>query len=72
MAYFLDVPNEELPFLDVPLNTLIRLTPSPYGNREIRYRFDLDAFSQGASTFWSESEMPLTKRSSPRGSVCNS
>lgn len=41
-AYFLDIPHEELPFLYVPLHTLIRLEPRAYGCKEKRLKFVLD------------------------------
>ncbi|XP_055311719.1 6-phosphofructo-2-kinase/fructose-2,6-bisphosphatase isoform X2 [Sitodiplosis mosellana] len=31
LAYFLDKPAEELPYLEVPLHTIIKLTPVAYG-----------------------------------------
>jgi len=37
-AYFLDLPAEEVPFLSIPLHTLIRLDPSAYGCKEKRVR----------------------------------
>ena len=41
-AYFLDFPHDELPFLSVPLHTLIRLEPGAYGCKEKRLKFVLD------------------------------
>ena len=38
-AYFLDFPHEELPFLSVPLHTVIRLEPRAYGCKEKRMKF---------------------------------
>jgi broad specificity phosphatase PhoE len=37
-AYFLDLPIEELPFLTINSNTLIRLDPKAYGCREKRVK----------------------------------
>lgn len=37
-AYFLDLPMEEVPFLTIGLNTLIRLDPKAYGCKEKRVR----------------------------------
>ncbi len=37
-AYFLDLPMEELPFLSIPLHTLIRLDPKAYGCKEKRVK----------------------------------
>lgn len=36
-AYFLDLPMETTPHLQVPLHTLIKLTPTPYGCDEERF-----------------------------------
>lgn len=38
-AYFLDLSTEELPFVSIPLNTLIRLEPQAYGCKEKRVKF---------------------------------
>jgi broad specificity phosphatase PhoE len=37
-AYFLDLPADEIPFLSIPLHTLIRLEVRAYGCREKRVR----------------------------------
>ena len=31
MAYFLDKPSDELPYINVPLHTIMKLTPVAYG-----------------------------------------
>jgi broad specificity phosphatase PhoE len=36
-AYFKEKPAEECPHIDVPLHTLIELTPRAYGCEETRY-----------------------------------
>jgi len=36
-SYFLDLPMETTPYLEIPLHTLIKLTPSPYGCFEERF-----------------------------------
>ena len=41
-AYFLDVPPESLPFLSIPLHTLIRLEPKAFGCKEKRMKFVID------------------------------
>lgn len=41
-AYFADEPAERVPHLDVPLHTLIELTPRAYGSAEVRHRLSLD------------------------------
>ncbi|KAK8386588.1 hypothetical protein O3P69_010904 [Scylla paramamosain] len=33
MAYFLDEPSNELPYMEVPLHTIVKLTPVAYGCR---------------------------------------
>ncbi|PAA66830.1 hypothetical protein BOX15_Mlig023078g1 [Macrostomum lignano] len=40
LAYFMDIGHDELPYVKVPLHTIIRLTPAPYGCRVDH--FDLD------------------------------
>lgn len=35
-AYFMDKPTSECPFLEIPLHTIFKLTPTPYGCDEIR------------------------------------
>jgi broad specificity phosphatase PhoE len=35
-AYLVDQPMKEIPFLDVPLHTVIELTPIAYDYREAR------------------------------------
>ncbi|XP_053656077.2 6-phosphofructo-2-kinase/fructose-2,6-bisphosphatase isoform X3 [Cherax quadricarinatus] len=34
LAYFLDKPSDELPYIEVPLHTVIKLTPVAYGCKE--------------------------------------
>lgn len=41
-AYFMDWPPEVCPHLDVPLHTVIELTPSAYGCEERRYALETD------------------------------
>ncbi len=45
-GYFLDLPQEKIPHLDVPLHTVIKLTPKAYGCTE--ERFFLVSFGSGA------------------------
>ena len=45
-AYFLDFPHEELPYLSMPLHTLLRLEPRAYGVKEKRLKFVLDDESE--------------------------
>lgn len=44
-AYFMNVPQERSPWMEVPLHTLIRLTPKAYGTVEERVRADVPAVS---------------------------
>ena len=41
-AYFLDLPADEIPFLSIPLHTLIRLEAKVYGCKEKRMRIVID------------------------------
>ena len=41
-AYFLDLPPAEIPFLDIPLNTVFCLQPMTYGCKEKRTKINLD------------------------------
>lgn len=43
LAYFLDKPAEELPYLHVPLHTVIKLTPVAYGCRVEHIKLPVDA-----------------------------
>ena len=40
-AYFLDLPAEEIPYLSIPLHTLIRLDARAYGCKEKRMRIEV-------------------------------
>jgi 6-phosphofructo-2-kinase/fructose-2,6-biphosphatase 2 len=43
LAYFLNKPHEELPYLKIPLHMLIQLTPRAYGCQVTYYRVDIEA-----------------------------
>ena len=43
LAYFLDRPHHELPYLQVPLHTVVRLTPRAYGCQATCFSLDIDA-----------------------------
>ena len=43
LAYFLDKPLSELPYIKVPLHTLIKLTPQAYGCEAEFIRFPIEA-----------------------------
>jgi 6-phosphofructo-2-kinase / fructose-2,6-biphosphatase 2 len=36
-AYFHDLPQDDLPYIKIPLHTVIKLTPKAYGCDEERY-----------------------------------
>lgn len=43
LAYFLNKPHRELPYLKIPLHMLIQLTPRAYGCQVTYYRVGIDA-----------------------------
>ncbi|KAI9751770.1 MAG: Fructose-2,6-bisphosphatase [Chaenotheca gracillima] len=44
-AYFMNVPQERSPWMEVPLHTLIKLTPKAYATHEERYNANIPAVS---------------------------
>ena len=44
-AYFNDVHQSKSPWMEVPLHTLMKLTPKAYGTQEKRFRADIPAVS---------------------------
>jgi broad specificity phosphatase PhoE len=46
-AYYTNIPSKDIPFLDLPANTLLALEPCAYGSIENRY----ELFSSGDSLF---------------------
>ncbi|KZF19897.1 bifunctional 6-phosphofructo-2-kinase/fructose-2,6-bisphosphate 2-phosphatase [Xylona heveae TC161] len=44
-AYFMNVPQERSPWMEVPLHTVIKLTPRAYGTIEERWKADIPAVS---------------------------
>jgi 6-phosphofructo-2-kinase / fructose-2,6-biphosphatase 2 len=44
-AYFMNIPQERSPWMEVPLHTLIKLTPKAYGTVEERFKADIPAVS---------------------------
>jgi len=36
-AYFMNVPQDRSPWMEIPLHTVIKLTPRAYGTQEERY-----------------------------------
>ena len=44
-AYFMGTQQEQSPWMEVPLHTLIKLTPRAYGTQEERWKADVPAVS---------------------------
>lgn len=44
-AYFLNMSQEQSPWMEVPLHTLIKLTPRAYGTDELRFKANIPAVS---------------------------
>lgn len=44
-AYFMNIPQEQSPWMEVPLHTLIKLTPKAYSTHEERMKADIPAVS---------------------------
>jgi broad specificity phosphatase PhoE len=42
-AYFMNVPQERSPWMEIPLHTIIKLTPKAYGTLEERWTADIPA-----------------------------
>lgn len=42
-AYFMNYNQEDLPYIKIPLHTVIELTPKAYGCDEKRYKVDIEA-----------------------------
>jgi 6-phosphofructo-2-kinase / fructose-2,6-biphosphatase 2 len=60
-AYFMNVPQERSPWMEVPLHTLIHLTPRAYSTEEKRLRADIPAVStwRGKGTKAVHQESPV-------------
>lgn len=43
LAYFLDHPSDQLPYMRVPLHTIYKLTPIAFGCRVEKFKIDVDA-----------------------------
>jgi broad specificity phosphatase PhoE len=41
-AYFVEVPMDKLPYINIPLHTVIKLEPSAYTVSETRFFVDID------------------------------
>jgi 6-phosphofructo-2-kinase/fructose-2,6-biphosphatase 2 len=44
-AYFMNLPQEQSPWMEVPLHTLIKLTPRAYSTHEERFKANIPAVS---------------------------
>lgn len=44
-AYYMNVPQEQSPWMEVPLHTVIKLTPRAYGTEEERFKANIPAVS---------------------------
>ena len=44
-AYYMNVPQEQSPWMEVPLHTLIKLTPRAYSTEEVRFKANIPAVS---------------------------
>ncbi|KIV98107.1 hypothetical protein, variant 4 [Exophiala mesophila] len=44
-AYFMEIPQEKSPWMEVPLHTLMKLTPKAYGTQVDKYKADIPAVS---------------------------
>jgi 6-phosphofructo-2-kinase/fructose-2,6-biphosphatase 2 len=44
-AYFMNVPQDQSPWMEIPLHTVIKLTPRAYGTQEERFRANIPAVS---------------------------
>jgi broad specificity phosphatase PhoE len=54
LAYFLDAKLQDLPHMPVPLHSVFRLTPTPFGIRKTVFAIDVDRFEAGEEVFWIE------------------
>jgi len=62
-AYFMNVEQEKSPWMEVPLHTLIRLTPKAYNTLEERWKADIPAVST-----WRGKGSSARHQDSPSGS----
>jgi hypothetical protein len=42
-AYFFNMTHQELPYINIPLHTVIQLTPKPYGCEVQLHKADIEA-----------------------------
>jgi 6-phosphofructo-2-kinase/fructose-2,6-biphosphatase 2 len=58
-AYFMNVPQDQSPWMEIPLHTVIKLTPRAYGTQEERYcSFCHDSEFQANKYFRFKAEIP--------------
>ncbi|CAB3409340.1 unnamed protein product [Caenorhabditis bovis] len=60
LAYFYDRPLSELPYIDIPLHSLVKLTPRAYHCDSTIYSYDVDTKT------WTETSAQLPLCDSPR------
>lgn len=56
LAYFLEEPCDKLPYLRVPLHTLIKLQPKPYGCDSETIKFDINSVDKNIEKSKSDNE----------------
>lgn len=44
-AYFMNIPQDQSPWMEIPLHTMIKLTPRAYGTQEERFKAEIPAVS---------------------------
>jgi len=54
VGYFLGTRVSDLPHVPVPLNTVFRLDPTPFGCLQTVYSLDLVRFMNGEPKFWTK------------------
>jgi 6-phosphofructo-2-kinase / fructose-2,6-biphosphatase 2 len=63
-AYYMNIPQERSPWMDIPLHTVIRLTPKAYGTQEDRFPAGIEAVStfreKGSSSKTKDAVRPRT------------
>jgi 6-phosphofructo-2-kinase/fructose-2,6-biphosphatase 2 len=42
-GYFMNIDRDKLPYINIPLHTVIQLTPKAYGCEEVRFKVDIEA-----------------------------
>jgi len=62
-AYFHDLSTEELPYIKIPLHTVIKLTPKAYGCEEVRFKLPIAAV---------DTTRPKPGKANARGGVMSS